>query len=44
MTDDIRRRRIDAHARGERCDACGTRQWPHGDDTEPQPTLFDLED
>jgi len=34
MTDDVRRRRIAAHARGEWCDACGTRQ-PHGDDTEP---------
>lgn len=29
--DDARRRRLDAHARGEHCDACETSQWPHGD-------------
>lgn len=28
----VRRRRLDAHARGEWCDACGAQQWPHGDE------------
>lgn len=30
--DDVRQRRLDSHARGEWCDACGTQQWPHGDE------------
>lgn len=37
--DDVRRRRLDSHARGEWCDACGTSQWPHGDEPN-ELTLF----
>ncbi|WP_353107899.1 hypothetical protein [Gordonia sp. (in: high G+C Gram-positive bacteria)] len=40
---DTMRARLDAHARGDTCDACGTTQWPHGDDDQ-QPSLFDESD
>lgn len=39
---DVRRRRLAAHARGEWCDACGTQQWPHGDEPDAM-TLFQIE-